>query len=92
MHLVRYLTRATMGYSQTLPANGGGVSTPPSCQTIGQTVDPKTVFDSPRLELPECVAKFYMSVTDDVTGRVKGLIFTISLAAFAGQSCRSKLK
>ena len=67
-----------MGYSRsrTLPAQGGGRFGPPAnCQTNGPILDPKTAFDSPGLELPEDVAKCYLNVTDDATGRVKGQIF-----------------
>ena len=58
---------------------GEGRFAPPLAirQTIGPILDPKTVFAIFGLELSEYVAKFYMNVTDDVTGRVKGQIFTI---------------
>ena len=55
---------------------GWGVSPPPAiCQINGPILDPKTAFDSFGLELYEYVAKFYVNVTDDVTGRVKVFFF-----------------
>ena len=41
-------------------------------------LDHKTTLDSPGLELSEYVAKFYLNVTDDVTGRVKRQIIELS--------------
>ena len=66
----------------------GGVSTPPAiCQTIERILDPKTASDILGLELSEYVAKFYLNVTDDVTGRVKGQIFDyLSLLALPGKA------
>ena len=55
---------------------GGGRFGPLAiCQTTGLTVNLITAFDSSGLELSEYVAKVYLKVTDDVTGRVKGQIF-----------------
>ena len=54
---------------------GWGRFAPVVYQTTGWIIDPKTAFDSPWLELSECVAKFYLKVIDDVTGRVKGQTF-----------------
>ena len=63
-----------MGYSRTVPADGGGV---PPCHLSNywMTVDPKTALDSSGLELSEYVAKCYLNVTGDVTGPVKGQNF-----------------
>ena len=49
-----------MGYSRTLPTDGGGGVSPPLAiyQTTGLNLDPKAVFDSSGLELSEYVAKF----------------------------------
>ena len=50
-----------MGYSRTLPADGGGRFGPPAiCRTTGPILDPKTAFDSSGLELSEYVTKFYL--------------------------------
>ena len=82
-----------MGYSRsrTLPAKGGGAFRPPAiCQTNGPILDPKTEFDSFGLEISEYVAKFCLSVTDDVTGRVKGQNFEyLSLLASPGKATTS---
>ena len=69
--VVFVLTRAQMGYSRTLPY--GGVL-PDICHADAPILDPETAFDSFGLELSEYVAKFYLKVTDDVTGRVNGQI------------------
>ena len=87
-----------MEYSRTLPpmAGGGGKAfrpPPPAiCQTNGQILDPKMAFDSSGLELAEYVAKFYLNVTVDVTGRVKDLFLISVIARFAGQNSLIKLK
>ena len=67
---------------------GGGRFTPLAiCQTTGLVVDPKTEFDTSGLELPECVAKFCLNVTDDITGRVMGpIIDYLSLTASPGKA------
>ena len=59
--------------------NGGGAFRPSTlpaiCQTNGLIIDPTTAFhESSGLEISEYVAKFYLNVTDYVTGRVKGQI------------------
>ena len=75
-----------MGHSRTLPADGGGFIPHAIFQTNGPILDPKTAFDSPGLEISEYVAKFYLNVTDDVTGRVKGQNFEyLSLSASPGR-------
>ena len=56
---VYHLTRSPMGYSRTLPADGGGGAFPPPpaiCQTNGPILDLKMAFDSSVLELSEYVA------------------------------------
>ena len=61
---------------------GGGESNAPACfisQTDGPILDPKMAFDSPS-ELSDSVVKFYLYVTDDVKGRVKGQLYLSSLA------------
>ena len=84
-----------MGYSQTLPADGrtGGAFRPPPpaiCQTDVFIHDPKTAFDSSRLEISEYAAKFNLNVTDDATGRVKGQFFEyLSLLASPGKAAVS---
>ena len=68
---------------------GGGRFGPLAiCQTTGLTVNLITAFDSSGLELSEYVAKVYLKVTDDVTGRVKGQIFFTITTGFFGQSNR----
>ena len=66
-----------MGYFRTLPADerGGRFGPLPSAKHTGLTGNLITTFDSSGLELPEYVAKVYLKVTDDVTGRVIGQIF-----------------
>ena len=87
------LTRAPMqGYSRTLHADGVGVVSPPPaiCQSAGRILDPKTRFDSSGFELSEYVARLYLNVTDDVTGRVKCQIFdNLSLPASPGKAAVS---
>ena len=59
---------------------GGGDAfrlSPAICQSNEPIFDPKTKFYSSGLELPEYVAKFYLNVTDDVTGRAKDQFFNI---------------
>ena len=70
---------------------GGRFDHPPAiCQINGPILDLKTSFDSSRLELSEYVAKFYMSVTDDVTSRVNGQTFEyLSLLASPGKAAVS---
>ena len=58
---------------------GGGRFLTAIRQTTGPILDPKTAYDSFGLEL--YAAKFYVKVTDDVTGRVKGQMFCLSLLA-----------
>ena len=66
---------------------GGAIRPPPSCQNTGLILDPKTVFDSSGFEISEYVANFYLNVTDDVTGRVKGQILDyLSLLASPGKA------
>ena len=63
---------------------------PPICQTNVRFLDPKTAFDSSGLKLPEYVAKFYLNVTIDVTGLVKGQFFEyLSLLDTPGQTAIS---
>ena len=63
---------------------------PVICQASRPILDQKTAFDSSGLELPEYVSKFYLNdVTDDVTGRVKGQIFILSLLASLGKAAVS---
>ena len=87
------LTRAPMRYSWTLPAfflGGGGFS--PSCylQTTRPMLYLKTAFDRSGLTLFPFVAKFYLKVTDDVTGRAKGQFFDyLSLLASRGKAAVS---
>ena len=70
---------------------GGGSPLPPAtCQTNGPILDPKSAFGSFGLEFSESVAKFYLNVTDGVTGRVKGEIFEyLSLLASLGKAAVS---
>ena len=71
---------------------GGGASRPPPaiCQTNGPILDPKTAFDSSGLELSEYVAKFYLSLTDDFTGRDICQFFEyLSLLASPGKAAVS---
>ena len=76
-----------MGYSRTLPADeGGGTFRPPCYLPNYWTVNLITAFDSSGLELSEYVAKVYLKVTDDVTGRVKGQIFLLSPPASLGKA------
>ena len=69
----------------------GGVADPSAiCQTNRLILDPKPVLDSTGPELSEYVAKFYMNVTDDVTGWVKGQIVEhLSLFASPGKAAVS---
>ena len=54
----------------------GEVSPPPYYLPNYWTDSPsKTAFDIPRFEPSENVAKFYLKVSDDVAGWVKGQIF-----------------
>ena len=78
------LTHAPTVYSRTLHANGGGEGrfAPPIVQTNKPILDPKTAYQTengliaPGFNFPNTyVAKLYLDVTDDVTGRVKGQIF-----------------
>ena len=75
----RGVTLALMEYSRTLPADGGPFRPPPPaiCQSNGPILDPETAFDDSGPELSQYVAKFYLNVIDDVTGRVKGQFFNI---------------
>ena len=60
------------------------------CQTTGLILDPKTGFESSGLKLSGHVAKFYMYVTDDVTGRIIGQILgCLPLLAFSGKAAVS---
>ena len=90
------LTRDPLGYSRTLPVDGGGgVSAPHPviCQTNEPILDPKSAFDIPGLEPYEYVVNFYLNVSDDVICRVKGHFFLIAvIARFAGQNSCIKLK
>ena len=84
------LTRAPMGYSRTLPADGGRSPSRAIYQNIGPILDPKTEFDSSGHELSEYVVKVYLKVTDDATGRIKGQIFNyLSLLASPGKAAVS---
>ena len=67
---------------------GGRVSTTTEvCQTDGRIIDPKIAFDSFRLELSEYCAMFYINVTDDVTGQIKGHFFKyLALLASPGKA------
>ena len=81
-----------MGYSWTLPADEEGGSFRPLaiCQSTRPILDLKTAFDSSGLKISEYVAKLYLKVTDDVTGRVKGQIFNYqSLLASLGKTAVS---
>ena len=75
---INLLTRTPIGYFRALPADAGEGRPPPLpltiCQTAGPILHLKTAVGSPGLELSEYVAKFYLKVTDDVTGWVKGQI------------------
>ena len=69
---------------------GGSFGPPAVCQITGPILDPKTAFDSSGLGLPEYVAKFYLNVTEDVTGRVKGQFLDyLSLLASRGKAAIS---
>ena len=58
---IHSLTRAPMGYSRTLPADGGGRFGPPAiCQTTGPILGPKTALDSSGFELFEYIAQLYL--------------------------------
>ena len=61
-HEATLLTRARMGHSQTLPADGGGrfAPSPAFCQTTGSILDPKTAFDgwAPGLNFPNTLQNF----------------------------------
>ena len=85
------LTRAPMGYSRPYPPMGGPFRPPPSpaiCHTAWPILDPKTAFDSSRLELSEYFARFY--VTDDFTDRVKGQ--TLIICPCWLRRCHAKVK
>ena len=70
---------------QTIPLCGPW-GPPAMCQATGPILDPRTVFDSPGHELSKYVAKFYLNVSDDVTGMVKDQIFyCLSSLASAGK-------
>ena len=63
---------------------GGGRSAPPPPKktpyyfpNYWTIINPKTTLDNPGLDHSEYVAKFYLNVTDDVTGRIKGQILII---------------
>ena len=67
----------------------GGVSAPPPriSQTTGPILDSKTASDRSGLEILGHVTKFYINVTDDVRGRVKGgRIFLLSLLTSPGKA------
>ena len=68
-----------MGYSRTLPADGGRgrFGLPAICLTNEPILDSKTTFDSSGLEISEYVAKLYLNVTGDVTDRVEIQVFNI---------------
>ena len=72
---------------------GGGVSLPPpllSATLLERFSVRKRHLIAPGF--PEYAAKFYLKVTEDVTGRVKRSDFLLSvIARFAGQSSRTKL-
>ena len=73
---------------------GAGVPPPSllSAKLIEQFSIRKKAFDSSGFKLSEYVTKFYLNVTDGVTGRVKGQIFEYLISRLAGQSSRIKLK
>ena len=48
-----FLTPAPMGYFRILHADLGGGRPPAICQTTGQILGPKTIFDSSGLEVSE---------------------------------------
>ena len=91
------LTRAPMGYSRTLPADEGGiVSSPPPPRAIylpNYWTDSRSEngTDNSGLELSEYVAKLYVTVTGNVTGRDKGHFYYLSLLASPDKSNRIKL-
>ena len=62
-------------YARRWAGKGGAFRPHAICHTAGAVLDPKTAFDTPRHELPEYIAKFYLNVNDDFKGQVKGYIF-----------------
>ena len=87
---------------RTLPADGGGGVSPPlllSAKLMNQLSIRKRCLIAPGLNmfkmlnifLSEYVVKFYLNVTDDVTGQAN--VFFISvIARFAGQRRRIKME
>ena len=69
---------------------GGRLGLPAICHNTFPVLNRKTEFDSPGLELPKYPAKFYLKVTNDVTGRVKDQIIDyLSLLASPGKAAVS---
>ena len=64
----------------------GGGGRPPVLSAKLPIIDPKAAFDSPRLKLSEYVAKLYLTVTDDISGRVKDRLLNLSSLASPGKT------
>ena len=76
--IIKSLTGAPMGYSRTMPANGGGGAfrTPAllSAKLLGRFSFRKRHLIAPGLNFPNMLQNFICDVNDDVTGRVKDKI------------------
>ena len=80
------VTRASMGYFRTLPGPRA------ICRSTGPILDPKTVFDSPGLELCEYATKYSLKFIHDVKDRVKlNIFYYLSSLASPGKAAVSDL-
>ena len=78
------LTRAPMGYSRTLPADGGTVSPPPllSAKPLDRFSIRKLQLIAPGLNFPNILQDFMSLMTSQIGSKVK--LWLSALADFAG--------